>query len=107
MQLKRVVFPAPFGPMSPTISHWSTRSVTLPRACTPPNAIDTPSISRTDIFASGRCTRPAVDHREVEAAPGEPVHQRPQLLADPTGERDEREYEQARADGRDQQARIG
>src|SRR3954452_19197480 len=47
MQLKIVVFPAPFGPMRPTISNSPTRTLTSRSACRPPKRIDTAWVSRT------------------------------------------------------------
>ena len=41
MQLKAVVFPAPLGPMSATISPWSTSSDRSLTATTPPNCMVT------------------------------------------------------------------
>src|SRR5947199_9119529 len=49
MQLKIVVFPAPLGPMRPTISNSSTLMETSRNACSPPKRIDTCSVSRTGI----------------------------------------------------------
>src|SRR5205823_3092760 len=51
MQLKIVVLPAPFGPMSPTISNSPTRRLTSCSAWRPPKRIETPVVSRTDIDA--------------------------------------------------------
>src|SRR5580658_1947275 len=42
MQLKSVVLPAPFGPMSPTICPWSTSKWTPSSAVIPPNRTCTP-----------------------------------------------------------------
>src|SRR3954452_16810978 len=47
MQLKIVVFPAPFGPMRPTNSNSPTRTLTSRSACSPPKRIETPCVSRT------------------------------------------------------------
>src|SRR6478672_13861725 len=49
MQLKHVVFPAPLGPMSPTISNSSTSRATSSRACRPPKRIERSTASRTGI----------------------------------------------------------
>src|SRR5581483_5969977 len=51
MQLKIVVFPAPLGPMRPTISYSFTRMLTSVSAWTPPKRMLTSVASRTDIDA--------------------------------------------------------
>src|SRR5712691_12119467 len=51
MQLKMVVLPAPFGPMSPTISNSPTRRLTSCSAWRLPKRIETSVVSRTDIDA--------------------------------------------------------
>src|SRR5437763_14931421 len=53
MQLKPVVFPAPLGPMRPTISNSSTLRLTSERACRPPKRIDSSTASRTGIDTLG------------------------------------------------------
>jgi hypothetical protein len=47
MTLKRVVFPAPFGPMIPLTSPSWTEQVTLSRAVKPPKRIITETVSRS------------------------------------------------------------
>src|SRR3954470_21867173 len=51
MQLKMVVLPAPFGPMSPTISNSPTVMETSRSACRPPKRMETSWVSRTGIDA--------------------------------------------------------
>src|SRR5437764_9020778 len=64
MQLKHVVLPAPFGPISPTISNSSTSRLTSSKAWSPPKRIDSPAASRTGIDALR--PRPA---REIDVEP--------------------------------------
>src|SRR2546430_13947549 len=59
MQLKIVVFPAPLGPMRPTISNSSTRRVTSVRAWRPPKRMDTSSALRTGAAAGRRPPSPS------------------------------------------------
>src|SRR5688500_15201680 len=47
MQLNKVVLPAPFGPISPTISHSGTWTLTSLSATRPPKRIPVSLISRT------------------------------------------------------------
>src|SRR5713226_9308189 len=47
IRLKRVVFPDPLGPMTPTSSPSSTAKLTPLTARTPPKALETPSSSRS------------------------------------------------------------
>ena len=53
MALKSVVFPAPFGPMTPTISLACTVSDTPSRATTPSKRTSIPATSSTTGFAPG------------------------------------------------------
>src|ERR1044072_5557046 len=95
MMLNVVVFPAPLGPMTPTISHSPACSVTFLAACTPPKRIEQPRTSSTDIahphFA-------LVGVPETEPATAQPALQRPDLLPDPAGMAGEREDQQQRPD---------
>src|ERR1041384_2421777 len=72
MQLKMVVFPAPLGPMRPTISNSLTRRLTSVSACTPPKRMETPTASRTGIDPLG----PAPAVAKLEPAALEPPAQR-------------------------------
>src|SRR5215217_8117017 len=100
--LHRVVLPAPFGPMIPTISHSEMATEMSRLACTPPNRMDTSTVSRTDI-GDLHLLEPAVV--EVEAAPAEPADDGPQLLADAAGEHGEVEQQEQRPD--DQRGDLG
>src|SRR5512144_2523408 len=53
MQLKRVVLPAPFGPMRPRIIPGSTEKETSELAARPPKNLETCWISRMGAMASG------------------------------------------------------
>src|SRR3954466_4844957 len=70
MQLKHVVFPAPFGPMSPTISNSSTSTATSSRACRPPKRIERSIASRTGIDTLGTLSPAGV---QLEALTLEPT----------------------------------
>src|SRR2546423_7784957 len=82
MQLKAVVLPAPLGPISPTISHSSTRRLTPSIAVKPPNRMVSSRTSSTDIAASGKrgCGGVAVLLVERERVSGEPPGERTQHL---------------------------
>src|SRR5437016_3864410 len=67
MQLKIVVFPAPLGPINPTISNSLTWSETPDRACRPPKRIDTPLASRTGMEPFP--FQPSADRRGDRAEP--------------------------------------
>src|SRR5687768_10197261 len=95
MQLKRVVLPAPLGPMMPTISHSPTCSWTSARACTPPKRMETESISSTDIGDLHLLLGAGVD---VEAAAEQPAPHGRDLLAQPTREHREGEEQEERSD---------
>src|ERR1041384_7129893 len=95
MMLNVVVLPAPFGPMTPTISHSPAESVTFRAACTPPKRIEQPRTSSTDI------AHPhfrVVGVLEAEPPAPQPARQRPDLLADPARVTGEGEQEQHRPD---------
>src|SRR5216117_1838983 len=58
--LSTVVFPAPLGPITETISPFWTSRLTLVTACTPPNAFETSRISTSALIRrSGPRTRGA------------------------------------------------
>src|SRR5437868_8598850 len=126
MQLKIVVFPAPLGPMRPTISNSSTRTLTSVRAWRPPKRMDTSSAlstgaavgrrppspsgpgagarrsapSRTGIAAPSPAQRPATVGQLEALAPQPPAHgrgDRPQAV----GLEDEGEDGQHGAEGLD------
>src|SRR4051794_4497219 len=67
MQLKIVVLPAPFGPMSPTISNSSTFRVTSRSACRPPKRIETPVASRIAMQLEPFAFEPAAQRRGQRA----------------------------------------
>src|ERR687888_172722 len=59
MQLRRVVLPAPFGPITDRISPWATSKLTTLTACTPPKDLETSRIASwvfTTTTASGACS---------------------------------------------------
>src|SRR2546421_428019 len=96
MQLKAVVLPAPFGPISPTISHSLTAIEKSWSACSPPKRMPTSRTSSTDIcrhLASGRS--PAV---QGEPAPGHPLADRRDELAQAARSPDHRVEEKHCAD---------
>src|SRR5690242_17158730 len=106
MQLNAVVLPAPFGPMSPTISNSLTVRVRSWRACRPPKRIDRSVTSSTDTGAlhrRGTCVRVVV---ELEAVTRHPAGDRAQLGPDPAAVEDEGLQEQERADERRQIAGL-
>src|SRR5690348_11418343 len=87
MQLNAVVLPAPFGPISPTISHSLTERESSRSACSPPKRTDTPDTSRT----GGMISLP-------EPAAGQPAHERCDLLCDAAGVEGESQQQQQRTD---------
>src|SRR5687768_6812219 len=93
--LNAVVFPAPFGPMMPTISHSPMVMLTFEFARTPPNVIDAERTSSTDIGDEHLPQAPVVD---VELVPEQPLRDRTKLLADPPREDRQREQEQQGAE---------
>src|SRR5437773_7553378 len=93
--LNVVVLPAPFGPMTPTISHSPTKMLTSDAALTPPNRIEQPSVSSTDVCHL-HLTQAAVVN--VEAVPGQPAHEGTDLLADPAGKQRQRQQQQQGAE---------
>src|SRR5690349_1951397 len=99
MQLKAVVFPAPLGPIRPTISNSLTSRLTSSSACSPPKRMDRSRTSSTDTGAlhSGWA---GVGRVVVQGEPmtGQPTRQWSQLPAEPTRVEDERLQEQYRAD---------
>src|SRR5215204_3448645 len=93
--LNNVVLPAPFGPITPTISPSPMATLTSRLACTPPKRIDRSRVSSTDI-GDLHLLQPAVV--AVEAMAGHPALHRADLLADPAGELDQVDQQQERAD---------
>src|SRR5688572_102300 len=81
--------------MMPTISHSATATDTSRLACTPPNLIETWRASSTDIGDLHLLQAPVAG---VEAAPAEPAHDGPDLLADAAGEARQVEQQEERAD---------
>src|SRR3954454_10505805 len=99
MQLKAVVLPAPFGPISPTISHSSTERFRLSIAVRPPKRMVRLRTSSTDIAALHRAYAcAALRVVQCELVAGEPAGERTDDLAEPTGVEDDRLEEQHRAD---------
>src|SRR6266550_9039512 len=99
MQLKHVVFPAPLGPMRPTISNSSTLRLTSESACSPPKRIDSSTDSRTGIDALG--ARPGLQV-QLEALALQPPADRSGDGAQSVGLEDQREDgEQPRQGGDD------
>src|SRR4051794_20179508 len=95
MQLNAVVLPAPFGPISPTISQSLTARLRLSMAVRPPKRIVSSCTSSTDTAATpeGCAGRVAVVvQRERLAA--EPLGERPQHLAETTRVEDDRLQQQ-------------
>src|SRR3954467_7039187 len=96
MQLKRVVLPAPFGPINPTISHSSTLSETSSRASRPPKRMEMPSSSSTDMGTA--CVSGVLLVMEAERTAGEPAADGSDNLSEPTRIHDECLQQQYRAD---------
>src|SRR3954470_2125322 len=88
MQLKHVVFPAPFGPMRPTISNSSSSRLTSSRACRPPKRIDRSWASRTGIDT---LRARAFARMQFEALAFEPPPERGSHRAQPLGLEDQSE----------------
>src|SRR5688572_3636298 len=84
--LNVVVLPAPFGPMMPTISHSPSRMLTSRAAWMPPNRMERPWVSSTDIADRHLLDVPGV---QVEAVPGKPSLDRTDLLPQPARRGDE------------------
>src|SRR5687768_13819498 len=102
MQLNSVVLPAPFGPMSPTISHSLTRRDTSERAWTPPKRIEMPvasSTTRFPLLAPGRSSRPSVPP-ELERFAAQPLGEGTDLLPHAARVEDQGSQEQRGADER-------
>src|SRR5687768_9608915 len=96
MQLKAVVFPAPLGPMRPTISYSWTRMETSNNACRPPKRIEMESTSRT---ATDTLLHEAfVVAVHGEGFPAEPSGDGLYLLADAARVLDQRHHQQHHAD---------
>src|SRR5688572_9088523 len=74
MQLKHVVFPDPFGPMSPRISPWRTSNDTAFSAVNPPNRLVNPATLSMRLSAIDQPLRapalPAQSELEGEASEG-------------------------------------
>src|SRR3954452_18041811 len=99
MQLKAVVLPAPFGPISPTISHSSTFRLSPSIAVRPPKRMVRSRTSRTDTAALHRSDA-AVAIRVVqrERVAGEPPREWTNDLTETTGVEDHRLQQQHSAD---------
>src|SRR4028119_1149417 len=100
--LNVVVFPAPLGPMMPTISHSPTARLTSLAACTPPKRMEQLRTSSTDIGDLHLLGTVVV---QVEPVPREPALERTDLLPDPAREADEGQDEQQRPD--DERGQLG
>src|SRR5688500_4465236 len=97
MQLNNVVLPAPFGPMSPTISHSSTLMSMESSACNPPKRMETLRDSR--MATSGRLVGgDRASAALVERLEAQPAQQVLLLLRDAAGEEEQREDERKRGD---------
>src|SRR5438309_8487793 len=103
MQLKHVVLPAPFGPMSPTISNSSTLMVMSSSACSPPNRMAISFTSRTDIDTLRPTARSRV-HREPPTL--QPPADRCGERAEPLGLEDQREHGKQTGEGLDEVAGV-
>src|SRR5215216_5674511 len=101
MRLNNVVFPAPLGPITPTISHSPTETLTSRLACTPPNRMDRSYASSTDI-GDLHLLQAAI--MQVEAVSAHPALDRANLLADAARKLDQVEQQEERPDD---QRRIG
>src|SRR5512139_4182881 len=95
MQLKSVVFPAPLGPMIPTISHSPARRLTSWSALMPPKWMLSASTSSTDIVHLHLGDRAGMP---VEPVAGEPGPDRRDLLADAAGIHRDRQQQEHRPD---------
>src|SRR3954464_1854524 len=99
MQLKAVVLPAPFGPISPTISHSSTFRLSPSIAVRPPKRMVRSRTSSTDTAAlhrSGAAVPVRVVQRELVAR--EPARERADHLAETARVEDHRLEQQHGAD---------
>src|SRR3954470_15893069 len=99
MQLNAVVLPAPFGPISPTISHSSTFRFRPSIAVRPPKRMVRSRTSSTDTGALHRADAGVpfgVVQRELVA--GEPARERSDDLSQPARVEDDRLQQQHRAD---------
>src|SRR3954447_17065983 len=108
MQLNAVVFPAPFGPISPTISNSLTSRLTSCSACRPPNRIERSRTSSTDtgaLHSAGAGIGRVVVQGERMA--GQPAGDRPQLGTEATRVEDERLQQQDRSDEPRQRPLVG
>src|SRR3954447_177192 len=100
MQLKAVVLPAPFGPISPTISHSSTFRLSPSIAVRPPKRMVRSRTSSTDTAALHRSDAAvAVRVVQAELVTREPPRERPDHLAQTAGIHDHGLQQQRRADG--------
>src|SRR6266568_1256768 len=95
MMLKIVVFPAPLGPITPTISHSPARKVTSWAAWTPPKRMEHPLTSSTDVAHSHLGHAGVL---EAEPLAGEPALDGLDLLADAAGMVGQREEQQQGTD---------
>src|SRR6266487_1323120 len=75
--LNRVVFPEPFGPISPAMLPGSTSIVQPLSACTPPNAFETPSVRSSAVITRSlnpqdrsRSCRPPAPRRRARRRQG-------------------------------------
>src|SRR5262249_27856712 len=67
MRWNSVVLPAPFGPMSPTISPGATSKLTPETACSPPKRLRTPTTSRSAMSGGRATARPRAPESRVDA----------------------------------------
>src|SRR5687768_3306138 len=95
MMLNVVVFPAPLGPITLTISHSPARRVTSLAACTPPKRIEQPRASTTDIADPHFRV---VGVLEAETAAPQPALDRADLLAHTAGMAGQGEQQEHRPD---------
>src|SRR5206468_9965265 len=101
MQLDAVVLPAPFGPISPTISHSFTARLRLSIAVRPPKRMVRSCTSSTDTAATaperstGRVAFCVVQRERLAA---EPAGERPQHLTEPARVEDDGLQQQHRTD---------
>src|SRR5688500_2258371 len=96
MQLKAVVLPAPFGPISPTISYSLTSRLKSWSACRPPKRIDRSRTSSTDtgaLHSAGAVVLRVQESVHVEGLAPRPVEERPQLLPEAAGELHDRQQQ--------------
>src|SRR3990170_6386381 len=95
MRLNSVVFPAPLGPITPTISHSPAFRLTSRLAWTPPKAMEQSRASSTDITDPDLGLAGPV---EAETATLQPALDRPDLLADAARVGGEGEEQEQRPD---------